>query len=112
MAIINLENLTMNIPNEFKIKTPIEGSEQLDLMYDFLFNKIVSIGWAGRTGDYPFGNDHQIAKDQDGFIYCYIGSCGERIMSASVRSASIFVKNLKEVKEITFSEIEEIMSDN
>ena len=99
----------MRIPDEFKIKTPKEQSDDLNLMYDFLFDFIVSVGWVGRVGELPFGNSSQKAKDQDGYIYCFIGTCNQRLISASVRSASIFIKDMSSVEEITTDNMKEAL---
>lgn len=103
--------IKMDIPKNFKIKKPVEFSKDVDLMYDFLFDHIVNIGWAGRIGDYAYGEYPNIATDQDGYIYAYEGNYGGRLLSASTRTASIFIKDLSSVEEITLDDMKRLLEE-
>lgn len=74
----------LNYPSIFKIKTPEYLDDyNLNIMYDFLFDELCC-GWVGKTGHYPYDNDEdRVAKDQDGYIYCWEHSGWSRKISAS-----------------------------
>lgn len=71
-------DVDVGMPSYFKVKLPARGTEELDRIYSFLFDELVA-SWAGRVGHYAYvdeGDEHQLATNQDGFLYCFIGPDG------------------------------------
>tara|TARA_B100000700_G_scaffold311500_1_gene393474 strand:+ start:99080 stop:99382 length:303 start_codon:yes stop_codon:yes gene_type:complete len=63
-----MSSIDLTLP--FKIKLPEKESKELDQFYDFVFGELGGT-WAGRVGHYPWGEEHQISRNQDGYIYVY-----------------------------------------
>lgn len=60
-----------SIPNKFKIKVPEKYSEELNQMYDFVFDELCA-SWAGSF--HYIWNDQNpefAAQNQDGFLYVW-----------------------------------------
>jgi hypothetical protein len=61
----------VSYPDCLKVKLPPAGSEKIVVMYDFLFGALHA-SWAGRVGHYAYDeNADSVARNQDGFIYCF-----------------------------------------
>lgn len=56
-----------------KFKTPPIESEELGRFYDLVFAPDTFFAsWVGRVGHYAYGKDHNVATDQDGFVYLFL----------------------------------------
>jgi len=72
------------VPTAFgvKFKAPPKGSKELDEFYDLVFgSRTFDASWAGRVGHYLYGDDHQIADNQDGYVYLW-----PRLWNAHIQS--------------------------
>lgn len=94
-------------PSIFKVKTPKLGDDvNLGKMYDFLFD-VLNCGWLGRSGHYCYDEDPtREAKNQDGFIYCWIHckTTNKRYISADP-TAFNYLGKFENIPEIVIDQI-------
>lgn len=90
-----MSNLDLTLP--FKIKLPEKETKELDQFYNFLFDELHA-GWAGRCGHYAWGEEHQVSRNQDGFIYVFdsghgfphiTADCGLGLWNSPVREVKL-----------------------
>ena len=68
-------------PASFKVKLEASGTERLDRLYDFLFDKL-NCSWVGSHGHYAYDEDPTVvAKQQDGYLYVFKHN-GLRVVTA------------------------------
>ena len=85
--------VTNSVPEKFKIKIPEKYSEELNQMYDFVFDGL-SAGWAG---SYHYiwkdKNPEIVAANQDGYLYVWKDNHSWRLSADSS-----YIKNQKIVE--------------
>lgn len=89
----------MNIvPTKFKIKLAKQGTEELYLLYDFLFGKL-NCSWAG-CGHYAYGEEGRVAINQDGFLYVFPSLSGTKMIITA--DSSYGDKSFVEITDKTY----------
>ena len=68
-------------PASFKVKLEASGTERLDRLYDFLFDRL-KCRWRRGCGHYAYDEDPtMVAEQQDGYLYVFEHN-GTRLVTA------------------------------